>query len=141
MVAIDEEGLKHLLHSISVFLTEGSVHRIFSVVDRNRNGYLKWEELHAIVFPEHQKKKVKFNKSATATAKKKRMSINYEHIDENALHKETDIKLENISLPLFHISNEDNHYRVSGIDESEKEVDYDNSSDSNSDNDEDDDMN
>ena len=51
------------LHSISIFLTDTTVLRIFKVIDINRDNYIDFDNLFPIIFPELMKKQVKIKRS------------------------------------------------------------------------------
>lgn len=91
---LTESDFRLFLHSLHVFLTDLSVHRIFGVIDFDRDGILTWENISPIVFPDLQKKQFKLDKQVDAGAgtlpsgevkpkKRKTISLGYQSIGEN----------------------------------------------------------
>jgi hypothetical protein len=65
-VGLNLANLNLFLHSMQIFLTDATVHRIFTVLDFDKDEKLVWDELKPIVFPELVRKQVKLNRQRNA---------------------------------------------------------------------------
>lgn len=69
---VDPEQFCNFLHSIQVRLTMASVDNIFRVIDYDGDGFVRWDDLFVLIFPEllrdrHKKKKSRRNASSVIT--------------------------------------------------------------------------
>ena len=96
---VDTKRFLEFLHSLKLFLTDESVSKIFSIIDFDNDGWISWNDLHPILFPELQKRKLTIlsRKSVTASG---RLSFEYsregesgdnegEHVDDGGVQMST----------------------------------------------------
>jgi hypothetical protein len=72
---VNIDGFKRFLHSIQIYLSHSSVERIFSVVDFDQDGIVRWVDVTTIVFPEM----AKLRRDEYALAYNARLGITYEY--------------------------------------------------------------
>lgn len=79
---ITQKEWKEFLYSLTLQLTNNSIRQLFKVIDQDQDGFIHWNDLYMIIFPDLIKKKVKIRKKGKRHGRHRSKSSANEHPED-----------------------------------------------------------